>query len=144
MGPEPFPERQILPPVLRACRGLDGAASVLLFGALLVLAAGVQGGAGCPGFRPWLLGASLLAGLAEKYCALRVRLDAELFALLAQGKLDLATLDRGLARLFGRAAPPPGRDWDTRAQGALRLAKRQLVAVAGQALLLAAALLPWG
>jgi hypothetical protein len=70
---------------------------------------------------------AILFGLIEAWLALRVELDARLFA-LAGLPAHLAALDRVLARLRG-SPPPAERGFADRSRGALRLWKLQ-VAVA--------------
>lgn len=92
------------------------------------------------GLAPWLgappslilallCAAQLVAGLAEKYWALRVALDAELFQRLAEAgeQLDSQThaLDQALQNLGLQNAQQAGRDWSLRAQGALGLLRKQ-------------------
>lgn len=93
----------------------------------------------CTAWRGILIGASLLLGTVEKYFALRVRFDVQLFEAVAGGRLDLPTLDKELGNLFPRSTPASGRDCDARIQGAMGLARRQLTAFSLQALLLALA-----
>ncbi len=58
----------------------------------------------------------------ERYLALRLRFDAELFADLASGQIaDLAALDAGLATLGVRKTPQPPRTLDDRLRGSRRL-----------------------
>lgn len=75
----------------------------------------------------------LLTGLAEKYWALRVALDAELFQRLAQAGEQLdeqtQTLDRALQRLGLQRDRQPERGWDSRCQGALTLLHRQALSL---------------
>lgn len=81
------------------------------------------------------LGAVLL-GVIERYCALRLRLDAGLFADLASGRIaDLAALDDGLAAIGVRVATPtsPPRPLDDRIAGCRRLWRRHLAVVVVQA-----------
>ncbi|WP_454691942.1 hypothetical protein [Achromobacter aloeverae] len=96
----------------------------------------------------WL---SLLAGVAQRYYALRVALDASLFSRLYARPMvddhDLLRLDNGLALLGGRKDGAPGgapRGLRSRWMGALRLLRRQLACCALQALcLLGAGVLAW-
>ena len=73
--------------------------------------------------------ALLITGLAEKYWALRVALDAELFQRLAQAgeQLDSQThaLDQALQNLGLQNAQQAGRTWSLRSQGALGLLRKQ-------------------
>lgn len=71
----------------------------------------------------------LLIGLAEKYWALRVALDAELFQCMAEAgdQLDSQThaLDQALQNLGLQNAQQAGRNWSLRSQGALGLLRKQ-------------------
>ncbi|MGK8439635.1 hypothetical protein ACRS3X_20260 [Ectopseudomonas hydrolytica] len=114
--------------LLRRGRSLD------LFSSTLSLVAVIFG------LAPWLgapaslalaliCTALLILGLAEKYWALRVALDAELFQRLAEAgeQLDSQTraLDQALQKLGLQNAQLAGRDWSLRAQGALGLLRKQ-------------------
>jgi hypothetical protein len=135
------PELHVLTPFLRACGGVDGAATVLLLGACIALAPLLIAPVPDAGTRGALIGTSLCVGLIEKYFALRVRFDLQLFERIAEGRLDLDALDRGFGRLFGSAAPVAGRDWESRARGTITLARRQLAFFSAQGLLLGLAAL---
>jgi hypothetical protein len=81
----------------------------------------------------------LLLGLAHKYWAIRVALDADLFARLgASGDLpaDTQALDHALfdQRLKPAASDP--RDWPTRSRAALALLRRQALCLALQVALM--------
>lgn len=90
----------------------------------------------------------LLCGLVQKYWALRVAVDADLFAYLARASVDLdqqaAALDQALHRL-GLGQASPHRDWQQRCQGAVRLLRVQSLWLAVQILLAFAVILamPW-
>lgn len=114
--------------LLRRGRSLDHCSSALSLVAVLF------------GLAPWLgappslilalLCATLLIiGLAEKYWALRVALDAELFQRLAEAgeQLEQQThaLDQALQNLSLQNAQQGGRTWDVRCHGALRLLRKQ-------------------
>jgi len=73
-----------------------------------------------PGRAWWC--AVVVAGLAERYVALRLRLDADLFLWLAQPDTDLAQLDAAFATLgvHGKA----GRPLAERVRGTLAWARR--------------------
>lgn len=134
--------------LLRRGRGLD-----LLSGAitLLALAYGLAPLLGVP-YSPAasiLCGLLVMFGLAQKYWAGRVALDAELFARLAvdaprlqerTGELDQALLQLGLQK--NTTVPP---DWDERCRGALRLLRLQVAWLVAQLLLALATILatPW-
>ncbi len=85
-----------------------------------------------------LLFASVALGLLQGWLALRVAVDARLFALAGLPE-HLAALARVLGRLRGTA--PPDRGFAERSRGALRLWKLQVVAVFLQALCLLGAAL---
>lgn len=86
----------------------------------------------------------LLSGVAHKYWALRVSLDADLFARLANStelEADTRSLDQALFDLKLKASPSDPRDWPTRSQAALTLLRRQGLCLALQVLLVLIALL---
>lgn len=86
----------------------------------------------------------VLAGLAEKYWALRVALDAELFERLADSEqLDEHTsaLDQTLVRLGLQAEGQGNRSLDSRCKGALGLLSRQAICLALQLLIVLTSLL---
>lgn len=114
--------------LLRRGRSLDHLSSALSLVAVVF------------GLAPWLgvqaiLGLALIctslliAGLAEKYWALRVALDAELFQRLAESgeKLEQQThaLDQALQNLGLQNAPQNQRAWSHRCRGALNLLRKQ-------------------
>lgn len=72
-----------------------------------------------------LLFIALLAGVLEKYLALRVAYDAALFAALLEEDAGIRELDAALQQQFG-LQPRPGHDLARRLAGARRLLKRQL------------------
>lgn len=81
----------------------------------------------------------VLLGLAHKYWAVRVALDAELFTrMAASGDLpaDTQALDRALHALRLKPKACDCRDWPARSQGALSLLKRQALCLALQLLLI--------
>lgn len=71
----------------------------------------------------------ILFGLVQKYWAIRVALDAELFATLAadptQRQARLAELDAALVELHLQPATQAARPWDARILGAWRLLRLQ-------------------
>ncbi|KAB5618703.1 hypothetical protein F7234_23275 [Pseudomonas putida] len=86
----------------------------------------------------------LLLGLAHKYWAVRVALDAELFDRLASSTQltdDTRALDRALFALNLKARADDSRDWPTRSQAALALLRRQALCLGLQLLLTLATLL---
>jgi hypothetical protein len=103
--------------------------------------------AGAPVFPPWpmpgrlLLALSLASSLVQGWYALRVAVDARLFALAGLPE-HLAALDRVLARLR-RSPPLPGQGFDQRSRAALRLWRRQVALAFLQALCLLAAGFWW-
>ena len=114
--------------LLRRGRSLDHCSSALSLVAVLF------------GLAPWLgappslilallCAALLIAGLAEKYWALRVALDAKLFQRLAEAgeQLDSQThaLDQALQNLGLQNTQQADRSWSLRCQGALGLLRKQ-------------------
>lgn len=91
----------------------------------------------------------VLLGVVEKYWALRVALDAELFQYLADDAELLvprtADLDQALTRLALQPADKAPRSWDERSRGALRLLRLQALWLLAQLLLAVAIVLglPW-
>lgn len=91
----------------------------------------------------------VLLGLVEKYWALRVALDAELFQRLADDVENLARrtveLDQALARLGLQPPNTRARSWDERSRGALRLLRLQALSLLAQFLLAVLIVLglPW-
>ncbi|MDU9402367.1 hypothetical protein RTH46_07655 [Pseudomonas sp. zfem004] len=80
----------------------------------------------------------LLIGLAHKYWAIRVALDAELFTHLATSSdlpADTQALDRALHELRLKPSTSDNRDWPARSQAALALLRRQALCLAVQVLL---------
>lgn len=94
-------------------------------------------------------GLLVLLGLAQKYWAVRVALDGELFAQLAGQPEQLAEhtrqLDAALHSLGLQPANPVELSWVERCRGALRLLRLQVTWLAAQILLALAAVLamPW-
>lgn len=134
--------------LLRRGRALDQCSSALSLIALLIGLAPLLGVAAQP--LTALFCALLLAlGLGQKYWALRVALDAELFQQLAGrvGQLAVHTsdLDQALAQLRLQPANQPARSWNERGLGALRLLRRQVLWLLAQLLLtiLLVLGLPW-
>lgn len=127
-------------------RSLDRLSQGLL---LLALAALLVPGLGASAHG--LLLASLIPAGVQVYHAFRCRLDAHVFALWARQwpaagsspGADLRAFDQALAQCFGagKGAASPPRALDERAQGALRLLRRQALALACQGALVLAALI---
>lgn len=127
------PEAAVTAALLRQGRLLDGCSGALL---LLGAAFGLAQLIGAPR-DPWLAAICLglvLAGLVQKYWALRVAFDAELFERI--DRLGLAELDAALHGLGLLAEGKAGRPLHERSGGALRLLKRQALLLALQVLLL--------
>jgi hypothetical protein len=97
-----------------------------------VLATATQGANG------WWAAVFVL-GLAERYVAARVAVDAALFAQMARGGIDLPRLDAALASLH--MAKPSGelRSLPQRVQGALAWTRRHTALTGAQAALAAVA-----
>ncbi|MBV4506913.1 hypothetical protein HU751_018960 [Pseudomonas sp. BW13M1] len=86
-----------------------------------------------------LCGLLLLLGLVHKYWALRVALDADLFAHLGASSdlpADTQDLDHALFDLRLKPAPNDPRDWPTRSRAALALLRRQALCLALQVALM--------
>ena len=114
--------------LLRRGRSLDHCSSAL---SLLAMVFGLAPWLGAPPSLTLAMLCALLlaAGLAEKYWALRVALDAELFQRLAEAgeQLDSQTraMDQALQNLGLQNAQQAGRTWSLRSQGALGLLRKQ-------------------
>jgi len=83
-------------------------------------------------------------GLLHKYWAIRVALDAALFARLATSAdltADTQALDRALFELSLKPRASDDRDWPARSQAALGLLRRQALCLAAQLALTLATLL---
>lgn len=83
-------------------------------------------------------------GLLHKYWAIRVALDADLFARLAASPdlpAETRALDQALAELRLKPTTSDSRDWPARSRGALALLRRQAVCLGLQVLLALATLL---
>ena len=91
----------------------------------------------------------VLLGLIEKYWALRVALDADLFQHLAGDAERLAAqtieFDQALLGLDLQPAGKAARSWDERSRGALRLLRLQAISLLAQLLLAVIIVLglPW-
>ena len=84
----------------------------------------------------------LLFGLAQKYWAQRVAIDAQLFSVLAREAHDFehtaAQLDTALHTLGLAPAPTTARSLNDRSRGALALLRKQALCLAAQCLLMLA------
>jgi len=93
--------------------------------------------------------ALVLLGLAEKYLALRVAFDADLFQRVADAPASLEhstqAMDQALNALGLQPAQGAGRPWDQRSRGALGLLRRQALLLATQVLVIVSVILvsPW-
>lgn len=91
----------------------------------------------------------VLLGLLQKYWALRVAFDADLFQRMATETEQLTqrtqAMDRALQSLSLQKADRPARSWDDRSRGALKLLRRQVQLLAVQVLPPLAVILasPW-
>ncbi|WP_420230914.1 hypothetical protein ACN079_16090 [Pseudomonas sp. ABY48] len=101
---------------------------------------------------PWLLflcAALFVLGVLEKYWALRVAFDADLFQRMADSSQSLAErtyeLDQALTALGLQLAERAGRLWTERRHGALLLLRRQSRLLAAQVVLTLGFILasPW-
>ena len=134
--------------LLRRGHSLDQLSTGLtLLGALLGLGQWLVGV-----IDPWLLllsAALLVLGVLEKYWALRVAFDADLFQRMADSTQSLAertyTLDQALISLGLQPAARAGRLWTERRHGALLLLRRQSRLLAVQVVLVLGFILasPW-
>ena len=137
-------ELQVVASLLRRGRALDQLSTGLtllgvLFGLLqLLLISPVALGLL---LSVWLI----VVGLLQKYWALRVAFDADLFALLARDTERTADLDQALQSLGLQSAKRAGRPWAERRRGALKLLRKQAWLLGAQALLTLAVILasPW-
>lgn len=93
--------------------------------------------------------ALVLLGLVEKYLAMRVAFDADLFQRVADAPTTLEhstqALDQALSALGLQPAQRGGRPWDQRSRGALGLLRRQALLLAAQVLVILSVILvsPW-
>ncbi|MCE5984283.1 hypothetical protein [Pseudomonas sp. LF19] len=119
----------------------DGISLLAVFFGLAVLLIGTP----APWLSSVLCSVLLLAGLLQKFFAMRVALDADLFAHLATRSDQLAqhtqALDQSLCALGLKANPVDNRDWQSRGLAAMGLLRKQLLCFAVQALLALAGIL---
>ncbi|WP_025131582.1 hypothetical protein [Pseudomonas sp. PH1b] len=93
--------------------------------------------------------ALVLLGLVEKYLALRVAFDADLFQRVADAPAALEHSTQALDQALGALGLLPleraGRPWNERSRGALGLLRRQALLLAAQVLVLLSLILasPW-
>ena len=134
--------------LLRRGRGLDLLSNALT---LLALAYGLAPLLGAPpsAASAVVCGLLVMLGLAQKYWAIRVALDAELFARLAGDIARLAMhttdLDQALHSLGLQPTDAAPRDWLQRSHAALRLLRLQAAWLVAQLLLALVVILatPW-
>lgn len=111
---------------------LVAVAAGLTFGAHMVLTPGT----------PVLLILTVLMLLPERYLAIRISLDSQLFTALAEGRMpSLRHLDEGLAAAGLRTRPQSSRPLAARLRGTHRLAHCYIALVLAQLLLLTTTLL---
>jgi hypothetical protein len=134
--------------LLRRGKAMDRLSSALTLVALLLGLAPLLGATAQP-LSAILCALLVLFGLTEKYWALRVALDAELFRHLA-GDIErlptrTAELDQALTGLGLQPATSTSRNWDERSRGALRLLRLQALWLLTQMFLAASIVLglPW-
>jgi hypothetical protein len=134
--------------LLRRGKALDGLSSAVSLLGLAIGLAPLLGVTAQP-FSALFCVLLVLLGLVEKYWALRVALDAELFQCLADDAEHLARrtvdLDQALTRLGLQPANLAVRSWDERSRGALRLLRLQALSLFAQLLLAVTIVLglPW-
>lgn len=131
--------------LLRRGRALDRFSTALTLIAVLIGLSPLLGVAAPSPLLALSCALLLLAGLAEKYWALRVALDAELFERLAQSpeRLDEGTLalDQALLRFGLQPGDQGARSWDSRCRGALGLLRRQALCLLLQVVIVLLAML---
>ncbi|AKA83555.1 hypothetical protein VO64_3009 [Pseudomonas synxantha] len=130
--------------LLRSGRSLDQLSTGLtllgvLFGLAQLLLASIS--TICLLLALWMI----VLGLLQKYWALRVALDADLFALLARDTARTPDLDQALQTLGLQSPKRAGRPWSERRRGALKLLRKQAWLLGAQALLTLGVILasPW-
>ena len=137
-------ELQVVASLLRRGRSLDQLSTGLtllgfLFGLAQLLLASIS--TLCLLLALWMI----ILGLLQKYWALRVAFDADLFALLARDTARTPDLDHALVELGLQSAKRVGRPWTERRRGALKLLRKQAWLLGAQALLTLGVVLasPW-
>ncbi|MBD9514722.1 MULTISPECIES: hypothetical protein [unclassified Pseudomonas] len=121
--------------LLRRGSSLNGLSSALT---VLALALGFYGVLMASATLAFSLSMALLVllGLVQKFYAMRVALDADLFEAMANAGEALAEktrqLDDALATYAGVSADKTGRPWSERSRGALALLRRQVQLCAAQ------------
>ncbi|WP_242169603.1 MULTISPECIES: hypothetical protein [unclassified Pseudomonas] len=137
-------ELQVVANLLRRGRSLDQLSTGLtllgvLFGLAQLLMASIA--PICLLLSLWMI----ILGMLQKYWALRVAFDADLFALLARDTDRTPDLDQALQSLGLQSAKRAGRPWTERRRGALKLLRKQAWLLGAQVLLTLAVILasPW-
>ncbi|MFC6336023.1 hypothetical protein GIR22_00820 [Pseudomonas sp. CCM 7891] len=137
-------ELQVVASLLRRGRSLDQLSTGLtllgvLFGLAQLLMATIT--PICLILSGWLI----VLGLLQKYWALRVAFDADLFTLMARDLERTPDLDQALQNLGLQSAKRAGRPWAERRRGALKLLRKQAYLLVAQVLLTLAIILasPW-
>ncbi|MFV3366895.1 hypothetical protein ACNFH5_01800 [Pseudomonas sp. NY15435] len=121
--------------LLRRGSSLNGLSSALT---VLALALGFYGALMASATLAFSLSMALLVllGLVQKFYAMRVALDADLFEAMANAGEALPEktrqLDEALATYVGVPAELSGRAWSERSRGALALLRRQVLLCAVQ------------
>lgn len=121
--------------LLRRGSSLNGLSSALT---VLALALGFYGVLMASATLAFSLSMALLVllGLVQKFYAMRVALDADLFEAMANAGEALAEktrqLDDALATYAGVPTDKAGRSWSERSRGALKLLRRQVMLCAVQ------------
>lgn len=137
-------ELQVVASLLRRGRSLDQLSTGLtLLGVLLGLLQLLMSSITpiCLLLAVWMI----ILGLLQKYWALRVAFDAELFALMAKGLERTDELDQTLQTLSLQSPNRASRPWTERRRGALKLLRKQAYLLGAQVLLTLAVILasPW-
>ena len=135
---------QVVASLLRRGRSLDQLSTGLtllgvLFGLAQLLMASIA--PICLLLSLWMI----ILGLLQKYWALRVAFDADLFALMARDVERTGELDQTLQTLGLHPANRPSRPWAERQRGALKLLRKQAYLLGAQVILTLAVILasPW-
>ena len=137
-------ELQVVASLLRRGRSMDQLSTGLtVAGVLFGLAQLLM-----PSVTPICLLLSLwmiILGLLQKYWALRVAFDADLFALMAKDIERTGELDQTLQTLGLQPVNRASRPWTERRRGALKLLRKQAYLLGAQVLLTLAVILasPW-
>ncbi|SDV08791.1 hypothetical protein [Pseudomonas mucidolens] len=137
-------ELQVVASLLRRGRSLDQLSTGLtllgvLFGLLQLLMSSIT--PICLLLSLWMI----ILGLLQKYWALRVAFDAELFTLMAKDLERTDELDQTLQTLGLQSPHRANRPWTERRRGALKLLRKQAYLLGAQVLLTLAVILvsPW-